>query len=160
MLSESTALRDKVHENTKYFREKMSTLGFDIPEGSHPIVPVMLYDAKVAQEFAARMLEKGVYVVGFCYPVVPQGKARVRTQISAAHTKEDLDFAIQCFSEVKKEMGIYVGARRRVCPLFAWRTLKPMRPEPEPLFAKRPGPGLFGLLGKRSKGRELSPPFP
>lgn len=106
MLSESTALRDKVHENTKYFREKMATLGFDIPEGTHPIVPVMLYDAKVAQEFASRMLEKGVYVVGFCYPVVPQGKARVRTQISAAHTKEDLDFAIQCFAEVKKEMGL------------------------------------------------------
>ena len=106
MLSESTALRDKVHENTKYFREKMATLGFDIPEGTHPIVPVMLYDAKVAQEFASRMLEKGVYVVGFCYPVVPQGKARVRTQISAAHTKEDLDFAIQCFAEAKKEMGL------------------------------------------------------
>ena len=106
MLSESTALRDKVHENTKYFREKMSKLGFDIPEGTHPIVPVMLYDSKVAQEFADRMLEKGVYVVGFCYPVVPKGKDRVRTQISAAHTKEDLDFAIQCFAEVKKEMGI------------------------------------------------------
>lgn len=106
MLTESTALRDKVHENTKYFREKMATLGFDIPEGTHPIVPVMLYDAKVAQEFAARMLKKGVYVVGFCYPVVPQGKARVRTQISAGHSKEDLDFAINAFAEVKKEMAI------------------------------------------------------
>lgn len=106
MLSESTALRDKVHENTAYFRKELGKLGFDVPEGSHPIVPVMLYDAKVAQEFAARMLEKGVYVVGFCYPVVPQGKARVRTQVSAGHTKEDLDFAVKCFGEVKREMGI------------------------------------------------------
>jgi len=106
MLSESTALRDKVHENTAYFRKELSKLGFDVPEGTHPIVPVMLYDAKVAQEFAARMLEKGVYVVGFCYPVVPQGKARVRTQVSAGHSKEDLDFAVKCFGEVKKEMGI------------------------------------------------------
>lgn len=106
MLSASTALRDKVHENTAYFRKELSKLGFDVPEGSHPIVPVMLYDAKVAQEFAARMLEKGVYVVGFCYPVVPQGKARVRTQVSAGHTKEDLDFAVKCFGEVKREMGI------------------------------------------------------
>lgn len=106
MLSESTALRDKVHENTKYFREQLGKLGFDVLEGTHPIVPVMLYDAKVAQEFANRMLEKGVYVVGFCYPVVPMGKARIRTQVSAGHTKEDLDFAVQCFKEVKEEMGI------------------------------------------------------
>ena len=106
MLNESTALRDKVHENTKYFREEMGKLGFDIPESTHPIVPVMLYDAPVAQEFAKRMLEKGVYVVGFFYPVVPQGKARIRTQISAGHSKEDLDFAIKCFKEVKEEMGI------------------------------------------------------
>ncbi|MBQ7094780.1 MAG: glycine C-acetyltransferase [Clostridia bacterium] len=106
MLNESTALRDKVHENTKYFREEMGKLGFDIPESTHPIVPVMLYDAVVAQEFAKRMLDKGVYVVGFFYPVVPQGKARIRTQISAGHSKEDLDFAIKCFKEVKEEMGI------------------------------------------------------
>ena len=106
MLNESTALRDKVHENTKYFREEMGKLGFDIPESTHPIVPVMLYGAVVAQEFAKRMLEKGVYVVGFFYPVVPQGKARIRTQISAGHSKEDLDFAIKCFKEVKEEMGI------------------------------------------------------
>ena len=106
MLNESTALRDKVHENTRYFRENMAKLGFDIPESTHPITPVMLYDAKVAQEFAKRMLDKGVYVVGFFYPVVPQGKARIRTQISAAHSKEDLDFAIKCFKEVKDEMGI------------------------------------------------------
>ena len=99
-------LRDKVHENTAYFREKVSALGFDVLEGNHPIVAVMLYDAKVAGEFASRMLEKGVYVVGFSYPVVPQGKARIRTQVSAGHTKEDLDFAVQCFKEVKAEMGI------------------------------------------------------
>jgi len=106
MLSESTALRDKVHENTAYFRKELSKLGFDVPESTHPIVPVMLYDAKVAQEFAARMLDKGVYVVGFFYPVVPQGKARIRTQVSAGHSKEDLDFAVKCFKEVKEEMGI------------------------------------------------------
>ena len=106
MLTESTALRDKVHENTRYFRQELGKLGFDVPESTHPIVPVMLYDAKVAQEFARRMLEKGVYVVGFCYPVVPMGKARIRTQVSAGHTKEDLDFAVKCFKEVKEEMGI------------------------------------------------------
>lgn len=106
MLTESTALRDRVHENTRYFRQELGKLGFDVLESTHPIVPVMLYDAKVAQEFAKRMLEKGVYVVGFCYPVVPMGKARIRTQVSAGHTKEDLDFAVQCFKEVKEEMGI------------------------------------------------------
>ena len=106
LLTASTALRDKVHENTAYFREKLSKVGFDVLEGSHPIVAVMLYDAKVAAEFAARMLEKGVYVVSFSYPVVPQGKARIRTQVSAGHTKEDLDFAVECFRAVKQEMGI------------------------------------------------------
>ena len=106
MLTESTELRDRVHENTAYFRRELGKLGFDVPEGTHPIVPVMLYDARVAQEFAARMLEKGVYVVGFSYPVVPMNKARVRTQVSAGHTKEDLDFAVRCFKEVKEEMGI------------------------------------------------------
>ena len=106
LLTASTELRDRVHENTAYFREKLSALGFDVLEGSHPIVAVMLYDARTAGEFAARMLEKGVYVVGFSYPVVPQGKARIRTQVSAGHTKEDLDFAVQCFKEVKAEMGI------------------------------------------------------
>lgn len=106
MLSSSTALRDKVHENTRYFRSELGKLGFDVPESTHPIVPVMLYDARVAQEFAARMLDKGVYVVGFFYPVVPQGRARIRTQVSAGHTKEDLDFAVRCFGEVKREMGI------------------------------------------------------
>ena len=106
LLEESTALRDKVHENARYFRAEMEKLGFDLLPGEHPIVPVMLYDPKIAQEFARRMLEKGVYVVGFCYPVVPKGRDRIRTQISAGHTKEDLDFAVRCFGEVKKEMGL------------------------------------------------------
>ena len=106
MLTESTALRDKVHENARYFRAEMEKLGFDLLPGEHPIVPVMLYDPKIAGEFARRMLEKGVYVVGFCYPVVPKGRDRVRTQISAGHTKEDLVFAVRCFGEVKKEMGL------------------------------------------------------
>ena len=106
LLEESTALRDKVHENARYFRAEMEKLGFDLLPGEHPIVPVMLYDPRIAQEFARRMLDKGVYVVGFCYPVVPKGKDRIRTQISAGHTKEDLDFAVKCFAEVKKEMGL------------------------------------------------------
>ncbi len=106
LLEASTELRDRVHANANYFRKEMEKLGFDLLPGEHPIVPIMLYDAKVAQEFANRMLDKGVYVTGFSYPVVPMGKARVRTQISAGHTKEDLDFAVKCFGEVKKEMGI------------------------------------------------------
>ncbi len=106
LLEESTALRDKVHENAAYFRAGMEKLGFDLLPGEHPIVPVMLYDPKVAHEFARRMLDKGVYVVAFCYPVVPKGKDRIRTQISAGHSKEDLDFAIRCFGEVKQEMGL------------------------------------------------------
>ena len=106
MLQQSTALRDRVHENTRYFREKIRSVGFDIVERDHPIVAVMLYDAKVATAFAARMLELGVYVIGFSYPVVPQGKARIRVQVSAVHTKEDLDFAVACFAQVKKEMGL------------------------------------------------------
>ena len=106
LLEESTELRDRVHANANYFRKEMEKLGFDLLPGEHPIVPIMLYDAKVAQEFANRMLEKGVYVTGFSYPVVPMGKARVRTQISAGHTKEDLDFAVKCFGEVKKEMNL------------------------------------------------------
>jgi len=106
LLTESTALRDKVHENARYFRAEMEKLGFELLPGEHPIVPVMLYDAKTAHEFSRRMLEKGVYVVAFCYPVVPKGKDRIRTQISAGHTKEDLDFAVKCFKEVKEEMGL------------------------------------------------------
>jgi len=106
LLEASTELRDRVHENAAYFRAGMEKLGFDLLPGEHPIVPVMLYDPHVAHEFARRMLEKGVYVVAFCYPVVPKGKDRIRTQISAGHTKEDLDFAIRCFGEVKAEMGL------------------------------------------------------
>ena len=106
LLEESTALRDKVHENARYFRAEMEKLGFDLLPGEHPIVPVMLYDPRTAHEFAKRMLEKGVYVVAFCYPVVPKGKDRIRTQISAGHTKEDIDFAVKAFGEVKKEMGL------------------------------------------------------
>ncbi len=106
MLSASTELRDKLEENTDYFRNALVELGFDVPKSTHAIVPVMLYDAHVAKEFAERMLQKGVYVVSFCYPVVPQGKARIRTQVSAGHSREDLAFALKCFAEVKKEMGL------------------------------------------------------
>lgn len=104
ILNQSTELRDKLEENTKYFRTEMSKLGFIIPESPHPIVPIMLGDAVLAQKFAARMLEKGIYVVGFFYPVVPQGKARIRTQISAAHTRIELDMAIRAFAETKQEL--------------------------------------------------------
>jgi len=106
MLSATTHLRDKLEDNTKYFREKIKAAGFNIKDGVHPIVPIMLGDAVLAQTMAAKMLEKGVYVVGFFFPVVPKGTARIRVQISAAHTKEDLDFAVAKFAEVKKEMGI------------------------------------------------------
>ena len=106
LVTASTALRDKLEENTTYFRQKMTDAGFNIRPGIHPIVPIMLGDAVLAQNMAAKMLEKGVYVVGFFYPVVPQGQARIRTQISAAHSREDLDFAIKAFCEVKKELGI------------------------------------------------------
>lgn len=106
ILSASTELQDKVHENVEYFRSQLDKLGFDVLKGDSAIVPIMLYDPKVAGEFANRMLEKGVYVVSFCYPVVPKGKDRIRTQISAGHSKEDLDFAVKCFAEVKKEMGL------------------------------------------------------
>ena len=106
MLSETTKLRDKLEANTTYFREKMTAAGFDIKPGFHPIVPVMLYDAKLAQEFAAKMLEEGVYVIGFYYPVVPQGKARIRTQISAGHDIAHLDKAIAAFTKVGKELGV------------------------------------------------------
>jgi glycine C-acetyltransferase len=106
ILKESNDLRVKLSENTLYFRREMNRLGFDILSGTHPIVPVMLGDAVLAQKMAARMLEKGVYVVGFFYPVVPKGKARIRTQISAAHSRKDLDYAIRMFKEVKDELGI------------------------------------------------------
>lgn len=106
MLSDTTELRDKLEYNTKYFRGKMTAAGFDIKPGFHPIVPVMLYDAKVAQAFAARMLEEGIYVIGFFYPVVPQGKARIRVQLSAAHEQHHLDQAIAAFTKVGKELGV------------------------------------------------------
>ncbi len=98
--------RSRLMDSTAWFRVALKAQGFDVPESTHPIVPVMLYDARVAAEFAARMLLKGVYVVAFSYPVVPQGKARIRTQVSAAHTREDLAFAVRCFQEVKEEMGL------------------------------------------------------
>ncbi|MBB6129709.1 glycine C-acetyltransferase [Mucilaginibacter lappiensis] len=106
MLSETTTLRDKLESNTQYFRQKMTEAGFDIKPGVHPIVPVMLYDAKLAQEFAAKMLEEGIYVIGFYYPVVPQGKARIRVQISAAHDTHHLDKAIAAFTKVGKELKV------------------------------------------------------
>ena len=106
MLSSTTHLRDKLEDNTKYFRERIKAAGFNIKDGVHPIVPIMLGDAVLAQTMAAKMLEKGVYVVGFFFPVVPKGTARIRVQISAAHSKQDLDFAVEKFTEVKKEMNI------------------------------------------------------
>ncbi|MEJ5088493.1 glycine C-acetyltransferase [Sphingobacterium faecium] len=106
MLSETTDLRDKLESNTVYFREKMTAAGFDIKPGFHPIVPVMLYDAKLAQEFATRMLAEGIYVIGFYYPVVPQGKARIRVQISAGHELSHLDKAIAAFTKVGKDLGV------------------------------------------------------
>ncbi len=106
LLSASTELRDKLEANTTCFREGMAKLGFTILPGTHPIVPVMLGDAALAARFADAMLQKGVYVIGFSYPVVPQGKARIRVQISAAHTKENLAFAIDQFAAVKKELGL------------------------------------------------------
>jgi glycine C-acetyltransferase len=106
MLLESTELRDKLAENTRYFREQIAGLGLEVIPGEHPIVPIMLGDAVLAQTMAQKLLEKGIYVIGFSYPVVPKGAARIRTQISAAHSKEDLDFAIEKIREVKQELGI------------------------------------------------------
>ncbi len=106
LLSSTTELRDKLERNTKYFREKITEAGFDIKPGDHPIVPVMLYDAPLAQEFAARMLDKGIYVIGFYFPVVPKGQARIRVQLSAVHDKEHLDKCIAAFTEVGKELGV------------------------------------------------------
>jgi glycine C-acetyltransferase len=105
ILSRSTELRDRLMDATRHFRAGMTARGFNIRPGEHPIVPIMLGDAKLAQAVAARLLEKGVYVIGFFYPVVPQGAARIRVQVSAAHTKQDLDFAMQAFDEVKREVG-------------------------------------------------------
>jgi glycine C-acetyltransferase len=106
MLSETTDLRDKLEENTKYFREKMTAAGFDIKPGVHPIVPIMLYEATLAQEFASKLLEEGIYVIGFYFPVVPKGKARIRVQLSAAHEKEHLDKAIAAFTKIGRALGV------------------------------------------------------
>jgi glycine C-acetyltransferase len=106
LLSSTTELRDKLEWNTRYFREQITAAGFDIKPGDHPIVPVMLYDAPLAQEFAARMLDKGIYVIGFYYPVVPKGQARIRVQLSAVHDRVHLDKCIAAFTEVGKELGV------------------------------------------------------
>lgn len=106
MLEETTALRDQLEENTAYFRQKIQEAGFDIKPGTHPIVPIMLYEAPLAQQLAARLLTKGVYVIGFFYPVVPKGQARIRVQISAAHTRAHLDQAIAAFTEIGRELGV------------------------------------------------------
>jgi glycine C-acetyltransferase len=106
MLTETTALRDKLEHNTKYFRKKMTEAGFDIKPGEHPIVPIMLYDAVLAQNFAAKLLEEGVYVIGFFFPVVPKGQARIRVQLSAAHEQHHLDKAIAAFTKTGKKLGV------------------------------------------------------
>ena len=106
MLSETTKLRDKLEKNTKYFRKKMTAAGFDIKPGDHPIVPIMLYDAVLAQTFAAKLLEEGIYVIGFFFPVVAKGQARIRVQISAAHKKKQLDKAIEAFTKIGKELQV------------------------------------------------------
>ena len=106
MLSSSTALRDKVDDNARYFRKRMTEAGFEIRPGTHPIAPVMLYDAKLAQQFAKELLDEGIYVIGFFYPVVPQGQARIRTQMSAAHTHEQIDRAVAAFVKVGRKLGV------------------------------------------------------
>lgn len=106
LLSETTELRDRLEKNTEYFRSHMVALGFDVKPGNHPIVPIMLYDAKLSQDFARSMLEEGIYVVGFFYPVVPKGQARIRVQISAAHTREHLDRALEAFARVGRKYGV------------------------------------------------------
>lgn len=106
LLQTASDLREKLNQNSTYFRQKMSQLGFQLIPGHHPIIPVMLGDAKLAQEFAAEMLKHGIYVIGFCYPVVPQGKARIRTQMSAAHSQDDLDKAIEAFAHVGRSLKV------------------------------------------------------
>lgn len=106
ILSKTTELRDKLEENTAYFRERIVAAGFDIKPGEHPIIPIMLYDAVISQKMAEKLLEKGIYVIGFYYPVVAKGQARIRVQISAGHTREQLDHAIAAFTEVGKELGV------------------------------------------------------
>ena len=106
MLSNTTELRDQLEYNTKYFRIKMTEAGFDIKPGDHPIVPIMLYDAVVAQNFASKLLNEGIYVIGFFFPVVAKGQARIRVQLSAAHTQRHLDKAVEAFTKVGKELGV------------------------------------------------------
>ncbi len=106
LLSKTTALRDKLEENTKYFRAEMTKAGFDIKPGEHPIVPIMLYEAPLAQQFAEKLLQEGIYVIGFFYPVVAKGQARIRVQISAAHEKHHLDKAIAAFTKVGRSLGV------------------------------------------------------
>jgi len=106
MLTETTELRDRLEQNTRYFREKMTAAGFDIKPGEHPIVPIMLYDPLLSQKMSQKLLEQGVYVIGFYFPVVPKGQARIRVQISAVHQKEHLDKAIEAFTKVGKELGV------------------------------------------------------
>ncbi|AEW02893.1 glycine C-acetyltransferase [Niastella koreensis] len=112
LLSETTELRDKLEFNTKYFRSKMTEAGFDIKPGDHPIVPIMLYDAVIAQNFAARLLDEGIYVIGFFYPVVAKGQARIRVQLSAAHEQQHLDKAIAAFAKIGKELGVLKTAEK------------------------------------------------
>jgi glycine C-acetyltransferase len=106
MLAAAGELRQHLADNTAHFRARMTAAGFDLKPGEHPIVPVMLYDAPLAQRFAARLLEEGIYVIGFFFPVVPKGQARIRTQMSAAHTREQLDRAIDAFIRVGRELGV------------------------------------------------------
>jgi glycine C-acetyltransferase len=106
LLKRDTSLRDQLEQNAQFFRQEMTAAGFQLAPGSHPIVPVMLGDAALATRFAEAMLARRVYVIGFSYPVVPQGKSRIRTQLSAAHTREDLEFAVQAFIAVKQELGL------------------------------------------------------
>ena len=106
LLSETTALRDKLEKSTLYFREKMTAAGFDIKPGEHPIVPIMLYDSVLAAKFADALLQENIYVIGFFFPVVPKGQARIRVQISAAHEQEHLDKAIEAFTRIGKDLGV------------------------------------------------------
>ena len=106
LLTRSDDLRDRLRANTQYFREQLGSAGFDIRPGDHPIVPIMLYEAPLAQQMAARLLEHGIYVIGFFYPVVPEGQARIRTQVSAAHTRAHLDRALEAFTAVGRELGV------------------------------------------------------
>ncbi|MFW6262012.1 MAG: aminotransferase class I/II-fold pyridoxal phosphate-dependent enzyme, partial [Spirochaetota bacterium] len=106
LLEESPARRDTLKANTAYFREKIGAIGLDVPAGEHPIVPIMLGEAKLAHEMADRLLDRGVYVIGFSYPVVPKGTARIRCQVSAAHTRDELDYTVEQFAAVKKELNV------------------------------------------------------